>query len=104
MATLQSVFIPATATPVKIAALGAGTASSIQTFAKYALVAIQATGTINVTFCNASNPATVTTNNGWLIQGGAVAEFELGSQWDSMVIWNPTASSVDVYILSLSRM
>lgn len=104
MATLQSVFIPATATPVKIASLTAGTASSVQTFAKFSLIAIQATGNINVTFCNAANAPTVTTNNGWLIQGGAVAEFELGSQWDSVIIWNPTASAVDVYILPLSRM
>jgi hypothetical protein len=103
MATYQSVFIPATTIPTKIAALGATTASSIQTFSKYAILAIEATGNINVTFGNAAGPAVTATATGWLIQSGAVAEFELGSEWDSVWIYNPGASAVDVYIYMLSR-
>ena len=101
MATLQSVFIPSTKTPTKISALGATTASTVQTFNQNAIIAIEASGAVNVVFGNASTIATASAA-GWLIQAGAVAEFDLG-QWDSVAIWNPGASSVDVYIMQLAR-
>lgn len=102
MASFQSIFIPATAIPTKISALAASTASSTITFAKYAILAIQATGNINVTFGNAATGITASAT-GWLIPAGATAEFELGSQWDSIQVFNSGSSPADVYILSLSR-
>ena len=101
MATLQSVFIPSTKLPTKITALGATTASSTQTFGQNAIIAIEATGNVNVLFGNLGTIGTAAAT-GWLIQSGAVAEFDLG-QWDSVQIFNPGASSVDVYIMQLAR-
>ena len=103
MASLAGIYVPMYAVPTMLSALTAGTASAVQTFGKYAILAIEATNTINVTFCNAANPPTVTTNNGWQIPSGAVHEFELGAQWDSVIIWNPNVGTVDVYIIELAR-
>ena len=101
MATLQAVFIPATKIPTKITALAATTASSTQTFSQGAILAIQATGNVNVLFGNAGTIGTAAAT-GWLIQGGAVAEFELG-QWDSVQFYNPNAGTIDIYILQLAK-
>jgi hypothetical protein len=101
VATLQSVFIPSTEVPTKITALAGTTASSTLTFNQNAILAIEATGNINVTFGNLGTIETADAT-GWLVQSGAVAEFDLG-QFDSIVIWNPGASAVDVYVLQLAR-
>ena len=102
MATLQSVFIPAKKIPTKVTALGATTASSTLTFNQNAIIAVEASGAVNIVFGNAAAGMPTADATGWLIQAGAVAEFDLG-QWDSVAIWNPGASTVDVYIMPLGR-
>jgi hypothetical protein len=101
MATLQAVYIPSTKIPTKITALGATSASSTITFNQNAIIAIEATGNVNVLFGNAGTIGTAAAT-GWLIQSGAVAEFDLG-QWDSVQFFNPGAGTIDIYILQLSR-
>ena len=103
MATIQSVFIPATSIPTKITALAGTMASATITLSKYRIFAVTATGGVNITFGNAAGPVITADATGWLIPGGGVAEFELGSEWDSFQFYNPGASAVDIYILSLSR-
>lgn len=102
MATLQSVFVPTSKKPTKIAALAATTASATQTFANNAIIAITASGNCQVVFGNAGPNMPTADNTGWLIASGAVAEFDLG-QWDSVQIFNPTAGNIDVYILQIGR-
>ena len=87
MATLQAVFIPAKKVPTKITALGATTASSTLTFNQNAIIAVEASGAVNIIFGNAGTIGTADAT-GWLIQAGAVAEFDLG-QWDSVAIGIP---------------
>lgn len=101
MATLTSIFIPATAIPTKISALGATTSSAELDFPKYRIIGIQATGNINVTFGVSGMAAASAT--GWLIPAGAVHQFEMGSEWTALRIYNPESSAVDVYIIELSR-
>jgi hypothetical protein len=102
MPTLQSIFIPADSVPSKVSALGAGMASSTVTFSKYAIIAVTASDDIHIVFGNAANMPTAAAT-GWLISAGSVAEFELGSQWDSVQFYNPNTGTVDIYILRLSR-
>lgn len=102
MATFSAVLTPSTVIPTKVSALGATTAGSTITFSKDAVLAITATGNVNITFGLASNMATAA-GTGWLIASGSVAEFDLGSCFDSIAFYNPGASAVDIYILQLVK-
>lgn len=101
MATFTSIFHPATAIPTKVASL-AGTSSSAELdFPNRRIIAIEATGDINVAFGNSGMAAASAT--GWLIPAGSTHQFDLGTEWSAIRVFNPGATAVDVYIMELSR-
>lgn len=103
MATFSAILTPSTQIPTKITALAGTTASSTITFNTDAIIAIVATGAVNVTFFKHGGSDPTAAATGWLIPSGMVAEFDLGMSFDSVAIYNPGASAVDVYILQLVK-
>lgn len=102
MATYSAVLPPAAAKPTKIAALAATTSSSELPFPKNRIIAIQATGDVQVVFGVSGSVATADAT-GWYIPQGRVDTFDMSDQWTAIKIYNPGASAVDVYILELGR-
>lgn len=101
MATFQAIFVPATPTPTKSAGLGGTTSTAEIVFNNNAIIAVQATGNCQIRFGNAGMAAA--DNTAWFIPSGATQEFDLGSAYDRVRIFNPGASAIDVYIMQLSR-
>lgn len=101
MATISAVFSPSTYEPVSFS-VSATSNSAVQTFSQNQIVAITATGAIQVAFGQSTMSATAATSASWYIAAGTVQTFDLGIV-TSMNFYNPGASSVTVFILPLSR-
>lgn len=103
MATPYCVFVPGQSKPIKIAALGATTASSPQQLGTNRLIQITATGNAQVSFYSSQGTAVPADATCWLIASGTVQQFDLGAQLDTVEFYNPGASAIDIYILPLAR-
>ena len=102
MAMFDAILVPAQTRSTKIAALGATTASAEQAMGKNTIFAIVADGTCNIRFGPAGSvPAPDATD--FLVPTGAILTFDVGAQWTSFKIYNPTGGAINAYVMILSK-
>ena len=99
MATFTSIFVPGADATYTVAGTTAG---ATKTLGKRSLFAINATGDINIVFFNAAN-AIVPTASNYRIPSGVTAVYDLSDFYDSYAVYNPGASTINVWTQILNR-
>ena len=71
-----------------------------------AIFAIQATGNVTISFIDSTSTgdnAAVATTNDWLVAQGAIEQWDMGSRYDTVSVFNGGGSAVTVQTWLLSR-
>lgn len=102
MATFNSVFPPA-GDPIQNVSLAATTATAAIQMGQNRIFALQASGgDIQILFGD-SSVAAPTATTGWTVPSGATHQFDMGSSFTHIRIFNPGGSAIRYQIMFLSR-
>jgi hypothetical protein len=102
MARQASILIASGDAPVKISALAATTASSLQTIGRNRIFVINADQDICILFCISSGSQPIATTSSYRIPANQQTTLDTGQAFDSFTVFNNSTTPVNVYYQTLS--